>query len=330
MKDLLKSLGTTKTKHAKTLVDSFFNEVSLCGPRIVDQPGAKDETKLCELFIPYRHAMTEFYNLIELLFVQPMIVQESTSFLESMEALLRKRQLIATKNKKRLGKNTKMHQIMQAKPAATKPKAEQQCKHAEAGTTWTSDNLKQMKKSHCTGYTHIDLSNTDVKNIAIYYLENDLSYDSKTLLSLKHTLRYDIEDDNCPAAPLFTPKDISIQQVAMDTLGIKKEWVAVVNLNTKDRNGYLQSEFPYCKVRKYLIGAKTVVKAYIDDDGCCDGLKDYKQCQSTCDEGGLAKLKDKHDKHYSKDIVMKGTQYKVENALSGRRRRLLQESTEGC
>ena len=83
-------------------------------------------------------------------------------------------------------------------------------------------------------------------------------------------------------------------------------------------------------MRKYLIGAKTVVKAYIDDDGCCDGLKDYEQCQSTCDKGGLAKLKDKHNKHYSKEIVMKGTQYKVENALSGRRRRLLQESTEGC
>ena len=68
-------------------------------------------------------------------------------------------------------------------------------------------------------------------------------------------------------------------------------------------------------MRKYLIGAKTVVKAYIDDDGCCDGLKDYKQCQSTCDKGGLTKLKDEHNKHYSKDIVMKGTQYKVENAL---------------
>ena len=44
--------------------------------------------------------------------------------------------------------NTNMQQIMQAKPGATKPKAEQQCKHAEAGTTWTSDNLKQMKKMY--------------------------------------------------------------------------------------------------------------------------------------------------------------------------------------
>ena len=57
---------------------------------------------------------------------------------------------------------------------------------------------------------------------------------------------------NCPAAPLFTPKDISIQQVNMDTLGKEKEWVAVVNLNTEEKNSYLQSELQYCKVRDYL------------------------------------------------------------------------------
>ena len=40
----------------------------------------------------------------------------------------------------------------------------------------------------------------------------------------------------------------------------------MVNLNTKDDNGYLQSELPYCKDRKYLIGAKVTVKAYVDDN----------------------------------------------------------------
>ena len=46
------------------LVDAFFNDVSLCGPRIVDAPG-NSERKLCELFVPYRHAMKSFYNLIK-------------------------------------------------------------------------------------------------------------------------------------------------------------------------------------------------------------------------------------------------------------------------
>jgi hypothetical protein len=32
---------------------------------------------------------------------------------------------------------------------------------------------------------------------------------------------------------------------------------------------------PYCKDRDYLIGAKVVVKAYIDNDGCCENLKDF-------------------------------------------------------
>ena len=89
----------------------------------------------------------------------------------------------------------------------------------------------------------------------------------------------------------------------------QKEWVAVVNLNTKAENGYLQSELPYCKVRDYLIGAKVEVKAYIDNDGCCDGLKDYAKCagKPTC-ENKLTELKDQKDKHYSKDVVLTGTQ----------------------
>merc|ERR1711871_804415 len=138
------------------------------------------------------------------------------------------------------------------------------------------------------------------------------------------------KDTSCPAAPLFTAKDISIQQVAMDTLGKKKEWVAIVNLNTQDKNSYLQSELPYCKARDYLIGAKVEVKAYIDNDGCCDGLKDYNQCAdiNSCNNK-LTTLKDKHHKHYSKDVVLTGTQYSVKSSHVSRRRLLSRKQT-GC
>mgnify|MGYP001387357935 CR=1 FL=1 len=131
-------------------------------------------------------------QIISLLFVQPMIVQESTSFLESMEALLRKRQLTATKNKKRLGKNMNgnMQQIMQAKPGSKTPKAEQQCNHEVTSTKWTSSDLVDVKKSQCNGYNHIDLSiNTGIQNIAIHYLENDLAYDNKTMFNLEQSLQ---------------------------------------------------------------------------------------------------------------------------------------------
>ena len=90
------------------------------------------------------------------------------------------------------------------------------------------------------------------------------------MVSLKQFIRYDVVDKSCPSK-LFDAKDISIQQVAMDTNGLKgkKEWVAVVNLNTKSDDGYLQSELPYCKAKKYLIGANVQVKAYVDNNNCC-------------------------------------------------------------
>jgi hypothetical protein len=332
MKDLLKALGTTKTKHAKTLVDSFFNEVSLCGPRIVDAPGAKDKKKLCELFIPYQHAMTQFYNLIASLYKIPIKAQESTtntSFLETMGKLLRKRQL---NYKNRLGKNGNINiqQIMQAKPSAKTPKAEQQCKHAEAGTTWTSHNLVEKKQMFCKGYNHLDLSNdpvpSNIKNIAVHYLKDDIVNDDKVMFSLKQTLRYAVNDNSCPAAPLFTAKDISIQQVNMDTLGKEKEWVAVVNLNTQDKNSYLQSELPYCENRDYLIGAKVQVKAYVDNDGCCDGWRDYNKCKEKDD--GKCKPKLIELKHFSKTVEVTGTDYNVNGV--NRRRQLLQSRASGC
>jgi hypothetical protein len=190
-----------------------------------------------------------------------------------------------------------------------------------------------MKETHCKGSNHLDLSTTDIKNIAIHYLKGDISSEyQKYMIKVKESLRYDIKDSSCAAAPLFTANDISIQQVNMDTLGKEKEWVAVVNLNTKDENSYLQSELPFCKAREYLIGAKVEVKAYIDNSNCCDDLRDYKQCivKPGCKDNKLTTLKDKTNKKYSKDIVLTGTQYEVTSSYDDvRRRRLLQDRSKG-
>jgi len=323
--DSLSSVSRSKKETANQLVDKFFNEVSLCGPRIIDAPG-KPENKLCELFVPYKHAMRNFYNLIEHLYFKPIDVQQSSSFLESMESSLRKRQL---NSKQRLGKiNNNMQQAIKTKPGQSKTKAEEMCKHV--GHNFGPTELKQMKQTHCAGYNHLDLSSTDVKNVAIHYLKSDIAYDDKKMFSLKQSLRYEIDDASCPAAPLFTPKDISIQQVAMDTLGKEKEWVAVVNLNTKDDNGYLQSELPYCKSvdKDYLIGAKVEVKAYVDNAQCCVGVMDYNKCKHKC-ANSFTELKDKHHKHYSKNVVLTGTQYTVKSSHVSRRRRLLQSTLKG-
>ena len=317
--DLVASLSSSvDTQNATDRVDAFFEEVSLCGPRIVNAHG-NNERKLCELFVPYHHAMKSFYTLIESLFVTPMPPQ--SSFLETMERSLRKRSETA-----RVGKNN-IQQMMQMKPKAE----EATC---TGGTRHTSTELEKYKREFCLGYNHVDLSSTNIRNVAVHYLKNDISYNDKKMFELSKQLRYQVTDDSCPA-PLFTANDISIQQVAMDALGKRKEWVVVVNLNTQDKNGYLQSELPYCKVRNFLIGSKVGVKAYTDDTGCCDGLKDYTKCLAIekCKHQKkilLNPLKDKRHKHYSKDVMVTGTQYIVDDSHVSRRRRLLQYGKGRC
>ncbi len=334
--DSLESIHNSKKQNAKGMVDSFFNDVSLCGPRIVDAPG-NPENKLCELFVSYKHAMKTFYSLIESLYMQPVPIQTS-SFLETMEKSLRKRSAV-----KRVGKNN-IQQVMQMKPA---PKAvDVKC---TGGSKWVSSKLKQKKTAFCHGYNHLDLSDANIKNVAVHYLKKDMSNNDKEMFRLSKQLRYQVTDSSCPA-PFFTAKDISIQRVAMDTLGKKKEWVAVVNLNTQDKNGYLQSELPYCEEKTYLIGAKVNVKAYVDRTNYCGKIADYdtckKKCLTECRAGKrsifsrvcskqcnkrMLQLKNRHNnKHYSKNVVVTGTQYTVKSSHVSRKRRLLQYGRGGC
>eukprot|EP00501_MAST-03F_sp_TOSAG23-6_P001808 GSMAST32.ASY1.ANO1.1886.1 assembled CDS len=270
------NLYVEKKRAMKRLIGTFFNDVSLCGPRIIDAPDAKDKKKLCELFIPYNHAMTSFFEMIERLYMKPT----QASFLETMEMSLDLRQQFPP----RLGKNRNVGAMMQVKKKDTKTTC-------STGSRYGSrSKLARKKEDFCKGYKHLDLSDTRIKNIAVH---------------LSHRMRYQVKDTSCPS-PLFTANDISIQQVAMDALGTEKEWVAVVNLNTKDDDGYLQSELPYCEERSYLIGTSVSVKAYVDSGNYCG----------------------KQDKHYSKEVVLMGTQYTVSSI--SKRRRLLYSHQSGC
>eukprot|EP00942_MAST-04A_sp_MAST-4A-sp1_P001339 g1339.t1 len=244
---------------------------------------------------------------------------------------------LAKRQKYRLGKGNKGSIKSIGSIMRSKPKTNSKLATCTGGSEFEQVELAKQKNLFCKGYKHLDLSSPEVKNIAMHYLNNDLTEtilnNKQHMNALASALRYDVQDTSCPSK-LFDSKDISIQQVNMDTLGNEKEWVAVVNLNTQDTNGYLQSELPYCKARDYLIAAKAQVKVYVDDDGCCDGLKDYKQCvgKVTC-ENKLVELKDKNQKHYSKDVVLTGTQYEVKSSydVNRRRRRLLVNAANtGC
>ena len=164
-----------------------------------------------------------------------------------------------------------------------------------------------MKPVYCSGYNHLDLSNKEIKNIAIHYLK--LSKSDKDMSKLSRNLYYDVQDGNCPAAPLFTAKDVSIQHIIMDTLGENNEWVAVVKLNTEDENSYLKSEVPNCERVDYLIGATVKVKAYVD-------------------EGKRKPLKDIFG--LDLEVVLTGTHYEVTSSNVGRRRKLLKKGRSGA
>ena len=364
---LIESLKPERKDRIIKKVNSFFDDISLCGPRIVDSPG--EESKLCQLFIPYRHAMKNFYNVVaelldnsmhdEMLEImkksnKPLVEEKqpkksakklnigtvsatggagnsdtlnrptqaaapnvvkgkrkkrngvvkgkrkkrNSAFLETMEGSLRKRQL---GKKNSINEKYNMQEVMKLKPKQKQeqPKAEKRCEHKDK--KFSQNELATMKPEYCSGYNHLDLSNKEIKNIAIHYLK--LSKSDKDMSKLSRNLYYDVQDGNCPAAPLFTAKDVSIQQISMDTLGENNEWVAVVKLNTEDENSYLKSEVPNCLRADYLIGATVKVKAYVDEEK-------------------RKPLKDR-GKDYSKEVVLTGTHYEVTSSNVGRRRRLL-------
>ena len=347
MKKLIDSLpavsGSKKVELTK-LTNSFFHDVSLCGPRIVDAPDAKDRKKLCQLFIPYQHSMAQFYRLIESLFTQPLPTQ--SSMLETMESSFRKRQSRVEK-----AKRPTMQTLMMSKPALASGSNDKACKVTPGNGMLITHELKEKKRVYCKGYNHLDLSNANVKNIAVHYLENDIVprhlEKDKWMNALNSILRYQVTDTSCPFRPLFHPKDISIQQVAMNVPGSQNRWAAVVNLNTKDEDGYLQSELPECERKDYLIGAKVKVTAFIDEKNCCEGEPNYEKCMKLqeftrcangkpkCFEpekqlkcaGKLKPLVMKEGKH-TKMIELIGTKYFVTSG--NRRRRLLQSGQSSC
>ena len=269
--------------------------------------------------------MKQFYNLIEDLYATPIPIQES-SFIETMEESLLNRQQSNKIN--RLGKTSASKLGLLTPGLATAMQSKSKNIKAEKKTTCSNmahfgpTELETKKKLFCKGSNQLDLSNVNVKNIAIYYLKDEISKHYKNhMISVKKQIRYNVVDESCPSA-LFDAKDISIQQVAMDTKGEIKEWVAAIHLNTEDQDGYLQSELPKCNIRNYLIGTNVKVKAYIDSTNCCEGSRDYNECKGVpkC-KNKLLKMKDDNDNHFSRNVKLTGSIYTIKDANYHQKRR---------
>ena len=298
----------------KSRINAFFKEVSLCGPRIVKEPGTHGERQLCQLFFPYSHVLVHFYNALEGLW------SPADSFLEEggtarLGKAMRRRQWNAMPFTR---KTPLQNTMLQKQMRGTNP-PNQQCLK---GSKFKVSELPGMKRMFCRGINHIDTTNPTIKNVALYYLEPDLKHTDKGMLHLKHSLRYEVKDaQKCPSK-LFGAEDISIQHVEMNGHGSKKGWAAVIKLNTNE-GGYLKSEMPKCNTENYLPSNELTVKVYQDEygDSCCKGSKDFEKCEKT-NRCKLKELKDRGGLHFSKIVEVTGTVCTVENPRA-RRRRLL-------
>merc|ERR1711871_1376339 len=219
----------------------------------------------------------------------------------------------ATQITRQLGQTIQMKSM----PSQEQP----QCK---AGPTFGRGELANKKGKFCKGVNHVDLMTPTIKNVALYYLKNDIGKSDIDMLALQDNLRFEVIDKTCPSK-LFDADDISIQQVAMNADGTVKDWAAVIKLNT-DKDGYLKSEMPKCESAKYLPRTEVTVKVFEDKNGieCCQGSKDVTKCDKSCRIPPFRP----GDKQMKKVVTVTGTVYEVKNAVS-RRRGLLSRSRRG-
>merc|ERR1711968_276341 len=201
-----------------------------------------------------------------------------SQFLELNERRLGKRMMdrqgkvgTATQITRQLGQTIQMKSM----PSQEQP----QCK---AGPTFSRLELPKRKQMFCKGLNHVDLMTPTIKNVALYYLKNDIGKSDIDMLALQDDLRFEVIDKTCPSK-LFDADDISIQQVAMNADGTIKDWAAVIKLNA-DEDGYLKSEMPKCQDAEYMPRAEVTVKVFEDKNGfkCCQGSKDFTQCDKSC------------------------------------------------
>ena len=189
----------------------------------------------------------------------------------------------------------------------------------------TKREYNQKKKLFCTGYDKLDLVNDNSVNIAVVYAPKVAS-----------TVRpkYEVVDewqDVCASPPLFTPNDISLQQIEGKTM-------FVVQLDSTSPDGYLRKELPMCglavddKGQRYIPRTKVTVKVFDDRGKCCDSSKDNTVCSNNgCNTQPATTTWSRKQLEYSTKIT--GTTYTLEKEHESRRRRrrmLQRGSVRGC
>ena len=245
-------------------------------------------------------------------------------------------------------KDTKVGQLMKSK-TRTYNDGTSTCPRVTGANPSELDKYKEM---FCPVYRHIDLAQDDVVNVAMVYVQDDIHPDNKAIVAeFKRNARY-IVDDGC-ASPLFTANDISLQEINVN--GKKnKEWVALVQLDSTSKDGYLQNELAHCKTLDYVpqtrvsveVKLRTPTKKYCEYRECVkrDDRRRRRRLQTNLKDCIKWETKTKHcgwtypylpATHYHTKrpleytVDMTGSTYEY-NTGHARRRRLLWGSKRGC
>ena len=129
-----------------------------------------------------------------------------------------------------------------------------------------------------------------------------------------------IVDDTC-YRPLFSAQDISIQQVEMNG---KKEWVALVKLDSSSPDGYLQSEVSQCMSLDYMPMSIVTVRVM---------RPEVRDCHDFECEQRFVPMRHHHTKYpisYRLDITGATFDLTAEHGSHVKRRRLLWNRNNRC
>eukprot|EP00943_MAST-04B_sp_MAST-4B-sp1_P008398 g8398.t1 len=156
---------------------------------------------------------------------------------------------------------TQVTDILKSKARTSSDESTSTCPNLDRVTGNNPEKLEQYKQEFCSPYRKLDLGQDNVANFAMVYVQDDIDPKNKNnrIRKLKNIFKYIVED--ACTTPLFTPKDISLQEQVLAMHETEnREWVAFVKLDSTSKDGYLQNEVAYCKDLDYVPRTSVNVK----------------------------------------------------------------------
>eukprot|EP00942_MAST-04A_sp_MAST-4A-sp1_P008844 g8844.t1 len=314
------TLKKTLKKNTKERINDLFDDISMCGPRLL----RIGEKRGCQQFLAYQRTFRVIYNLFESVMTPPMKIKH-TIFLESMENSFRKRQLSLTRQ-------SKVNEVGGTMDTKAKPKDDNDTaikKKCDADTGKhikpDKEKLPRLKDIFCRDTFHIELYDQNYVNVLYMYADDIQPTYTQYAVELQKGAIFQSTSTQCEYAPLI--QSLSLQHTKTHIFDNDQKTFAIMAiLNTRDKRSYFSSELPFCKQKDYLIGSGVNIKIHLDVTGCCGGDHNYNHCDELCRKT-LRPLKMYTGEIMTREIEITGTTYKLVKSKGNptrRRRRLFQ------